>query len=175
MKKQNLLNLFWISFVITAPSLSYAQGNLESMRQMIFEKTNELRVSAGYSVLRPLDSLMDLAQYHSVNMVEYHFYSHVDHEGLNPIERAEKKGLNPWVKKEGRFYGIAENIAKTPWFENVIGCGDTRSEFSLTDCMVLGWKNSQPHYKNILGDYTYLGVGLFFDDSGMVYGTQNFR
>ena len=56
MKKQNLLNLFWISFVITAPSLSYAQGNLESMRQMIFEKTNELRVSAGYSVLRPLDS-----------------------------------------------------------------------------------------------------------------------
>ena len=40
--------------------------------------------------------------------------------------------------------------------------------------MVLGWKNSKPHYKNILGDYTYLGVGLF-DDSGMVYGTQNFR
>jgi len=175
MKKQNLLNLFWISFVITSPSLSYAQGNLESMRQMIFEKTNELRVLAGYSVLRPLDSLMDLAQYHSVNMVEHHFYSHVDHEGLNPIERAKKKGLNPWVKKEGCFYGIAENIAKTPWFENVIGCGDTRSEFSLTDCMVLGWKNSQPHYKNILGDYTFLGVGLFFDESGMAYGTQNFR
>ena len=91
MKKQNLLNLFWISFVIMSPSLSYAQGNLESMRQMIFEKTNELRVLAGYPVLRPLDSLMDLAQYHSVNMVEHHFYSHVDHEGLNPIERAEKK------------------------------------------------------------------------------------
>ena len=99
MKKQNLLKLFWILFVITAPSLSNAQGNLESMRQMIFEKTNELRVLAGFSALRPLDSLMDLAQYHSVNMVKHNFYSHVDHEGLNPIERAEKKGLNPWVKK----------------------------------------------------------------------------
>ena len=46
------------------PYLSNAQGNVESMRQMIFEKTNELRVLAGYSALRPLDSLMDLAQYH---------------------------------------------------------------------------------------------------------------
>jgi uncharacterized protein YkwD len=175
MKKQNLLNLFWISFVITAPYLSYAQGNLESMRQMIFEKTNELRVLAGYPVLIPLDSLMELAQYHSVNMVEHRFYSHTDHEGLNPLGRAEKKGINPWVKKGSRFSGIAENIAKTPWFKNVQGCGDTRSESTLTDCMVLGWRNSEPHYKNILGDYTYLGVGLFFDDGGIGYGTQNFR
>ena len=175
MKKQDLLKLFWILFVIIIPYLSNAQGNVESMRQMIFEKTNELRVLAGYSVLKPLDSLMELAQYHSVNMVEKHFYSHIDHEGLNPTERAKKKGLNPWVKKDDRYYGIAENISKTPWFENVKGCGDTQSESDLTDCMVLGWKNSQPHYKNITGDYTYLGVGLFFDDSGMVYGTQNFR
>ena len=93
MKKKNLIKLFWILFVNTAPSLSYAQGNLESMRKMIFEKTNELRILAGYSALRPLDSLMDLAQYHSVNMVQYHFYSHVDHEGLNPVERAKKKDL----------------------------------------------------------------------------------
>ena len=118
---------------------------------------------------------MELAQYHSVNMVEHRFYWHPDHEGLNPQERAEKKGINPWVKKGSRFSGIAENIAKTPWFKNVQGCGDTRSESALTDCMVLGWRNSEPHYKNILGDYTYLGVGLFFDDGGIGYGTQNFR
>ena len=88
MKKQDLLKLFWILFVIIIPYLSNAQGNVESMRQMIFEKTNELRVLAGYSVLKPLDSLMELAQYHSINMVENHFYSHIDHEGLNPTERA---------------------------------------------------------------------------------------
>ena len=175
MKKQDFLKLFWFLIFIVTPYKSIAQGNLESMRQMIFEKTNELRVLAGHSILKPLDSLMELAQYHSENMVKHHFYSHTDHEGLNPIERAEKKGLNPWVKKDGRFYGIAENIAKTPWFENVRGCGDTQSESSLTDCMVTGWKNSEPHYKNIIGDYTYLGVGLFFDSSGIVYGTQNFR
>ena len=175
MKKQDFLKSFWFSFIIMIPYLSNAQGNVETMRQMIFEKTNELRVLAGYSALKPLDSLMELAQYHSVNMVEHLFYSHTDHEGLNPIERAEKKGLNPWVKKDGLFYGIAENIAKIPWFENVKGCGDTQSESSLTDCMVLGWKNSQSHYKNIIGDYTYLGVGLFFDNSGIAYGTQNFR
>ena len=91
MKKQDFLKLFWILFVTIIPYLSNAQGNVESMRQMIFEKTNELRVLAGYSVLKPLDSLMELAQYHSVNMVENRFYSHIDHEGLNPTERAKKK------------------------------------------------------------------------------------
>jgi uncharacterized protein YkwD len=41
--------------------------------------------------------------------------------------------------------------------------------------MVEGWKNSPPHYKNITGDYTYLGVGLYFDEKDMGFGTQNFR
>ena len=79
------------------------------------------------------------------------------------------------MRKGNHYQGIAENIAKTPSFENVNGCGDTRNESTLTDCMVLGWKNSKPHYKNILGDFTFLGVGLFFDDKGVGYGTQNFR
>jgi uncharacterized protein YkwD len=175
MKKFYCLKLLLILFIVHIPLGSNGQLNLDSMRQMIFEKTNELRVLAGYPVLIPLDSLMELAQYHSVNMVEHRFYSHTDHEGLNPMERAKKKGLNPWVKKGSRFSGIAENIAKTPWFKNVQGCGDTRSESTLTDCMVSGWRNSEPHYKNILGDYTYLGVGLFFDEGGIGYGTQNFR
>ena len=89
------LKTFGILFLTAIIQSCFGQENLELMRQMIFEKTNELRVLAGYSALRPLDSLMDLAQYHSVNMVEHHFYSHVDHEGLNPVERAKKKGLIP--------------------------------------------------------------------------------
>ena len=71
--------------------------------------------------------------------------------------------------------GISENIAKIPWFVNVTGCGDTRSIEAFSDCMVRGWINSPPHRKNILGDYTFIGVGLFFDKKGIGYGTQNFR
>jgi len=152
-----------------------AQGNLQQMRQLIFEKTNALRAEKGLPELILLDSLGDLAQWHSENMVKHNFYAHVDHLGLNPIERAEKYKVKAWAKKGNRFTGIGENIAKTPWFENVAGCGDTRSEERLAQCMVNGWKNSPPHYKNILGDYTYLGVGLYFDKKGMGFGTQNFR
>ena len=164
----------FISMVFCAAS-SFAQGDLEIMRQLIFEKTNALRTEKGLSKLEQLDSLMDLAQFHSENMVKHGFYDHLDHLGLNPTQRAEKFKVKAWVKKGNRFSGIAENIAQTPWFENVRGCGDTRAEEDLAQCMVTGWKNSPPHYKNILGDYTYLGVGLFFDKKGIGYGTQNFR
>lgn len=167
------LGLF-LFFVFVTGAVS-AQKDIAQMRQLIFEKTNVLRQQKGLSKLLLLDSLTDLAQMHSENMVKFDFYAHTDHLGHNPIQRAEAQKLMAWVKKGNRLYGIAENIAKTPWFENVSGCGDTRTNEALADCMVQGWKNSPPHYKNILGDFTYLGVGLYFDDKGMAYGTQNFR
>ena len=166
------LTSLWTLFSLTSV---FTQEDVEQMRQMIFEKTNALRIEKGLSKLIRLDSLMDLAQLHSENMVKHDFYSHVDHLGRNPVERAEKYKLKAWVRKGNRFSGIAENIAQTPWFENVKGCGDTRSPESLAECMVSGWKNSPPHYKNILGDFTHFGVGLYFDEKGMGFGTQNFR
>jgi uncharacterized protein YkwD len=162
----------WITFCLNT---CFAQRDLEVMRQLIFEKTNALRLERGLPELIQLDSLMDFAQLHSENMVKHDFYAHVDHLGRNPVKRAEKFKLMAWIRKGNQFTGIAENIAQTPWFENVRGCGDTRTEEDLTQCMVTGWKNSPPHYKNILGDYTHLGIGLYFDDKGTAYGTQNFR
>ena len=58
MKKFYRLKLLLILFIVHIPLGSNGQLNLDSMRQMIFEKTNELRVLAGYPVLIPLDSLM---------------------------------------------------------------------------------------------------------------------
>ena len=166
------LTLLSAAFCLTS---CFAQRDLERMRQLIFEKTNALRAEKGLPKLERLDSLMDLAQLHSENMVKHKFYAHVDHLGRNPIDRAEKFKVKAWVRKGNRFTGIAENIAQTPWFENVRGCGDTQTAENLAQCMVTGWKNSPPHYKNILGDYTHLGVGLYFDEKGMGFGTQNFR
>ncbi len=165
-------SLFWTLFSLGA---CFAQQDLNEIRNLIFEKTNDLRLDKGLPKLKSLDSLMNLAQVHSENMVKYNFYAHVDHLGRNPVERAEKFKLKAWVRKGNQFHGISENIAKTPWFENVIECGDTRASESFAACMVNGWKNSPLHYKNILGDYTYLGVGLYFDKKGMGFGTQNFR
>ena len=169
-------NIFLIALWITSSvNFCFAQPDLEVMRQLIFEKTNVLRVEKGLPEFIQLDSLMHLAQLHSENMVNHDFYAHINHLGRNPVERAEKFKVKAWVRKGNRFTSIAENIAQTPWFENVRGCGDTRTEEDLVQCMVTGWKKSQPHYKNILGDYIHLGVGLYFDDNGIAFGTQNFR
>ena len=170
MQKRVLFFLFGlISFFATA------QGDTKEISQLIFEKTNTLRLAKGKTPFKPLDSLNRLAQYHSDNMVAKAFYSHIDPEGLNPVSRAEKLGIQAWRRVGNTFIGIAENIAQVPWFENVSTCGDTRSGEALADCMVEGWKNSPPHYKNIMGDYVYLGVGIQFDQNKLGFGTQVFR
>ena len=124
-----------------------AQGDVDEISQLIFEKTNALRLAKGKTPFKPLDSLNRLAQYHSDNMVAKAFYSHVDPEGLNPVSRAEKLGIQAWRRVGNTFIGIAENIAQVPWFENVSTCGDTRSAEALAECMVEGWKNSPPTTK----------------------------
>ena len=173
--RKSITNLLLVILIPFSLTIGFAQKDIELMRMLIFEKTNALRAEKGLSELKPLDSLMDLAQMHSENMVKHNFYAHVDHLGQNPIQRAEKYNVKAWVRSGNQFTGIAENIAQTPWFENVRGCGDTQTAENLAQCMVTGWRNSSPHYKNILGDYTHLGVGLYFDENGMGFGTQNFR
>ena len=169
------LPLFYFLLVFSFSFQAPAQQNTAEIVQLIFEKTNQLREAKGLQPYQALDSLNRLAQYHSDNMVEKAFYSHVDPDGLTPVSRAEKLGIQAWRRVGNTFIGVAENIAQVPWFENVSTCGDTRSSEALASCMVEGWKNSPPHYKNIMGDYVYLGVGIQFDEKGVGFGTQVFR
>lgn len=173
MQKQSYF-LFSFFFLISIYTLS-AQSNTDAIVELIFQKTNQLRKAKGLPPLKPLDSLNRLAQYHSDNMVEKAFYSHVDPAGLTPVTRAEKLGIQAWRKKGNTLIGVAENIAQVPWFKNVNGCGDTQSAEAFASCMVEGWKKSPPHYKNIMGDYIYLGIGLQFNQQKVGLGTQVFR
>ena len=173
MQKHSIFRTLLILLLL--PMAISAQQNTREISDLIFAKTNRLRQAKGLKPFKPLDSLNRLAQYHSDNMVALGFYAHVDPSGLNPVSRAEKFGIQAWRRKGNTLIGIAENIAQVPWFENVVGCGDTRSSEALAECMVEGWKNSPPHYKNMMGDYVYLGVGIQFDAQGMGLGTQVFR
>ena len=139
----------------------------KEIAEKILAKTNDIRKSQGKTDLAQNDEMDILATLHSENMVDFNFFAHVDHEDKSPSERANALSFS-WTS-------IAENIGQVPWFENVLGCGDTRSAEALAECMVEGWKNSPPHYKNILGDYVYLGVGIQFTPKAMGYGTQVFR
>ena len=165
----------YTTFFLFLMFYAFGQQDHDIIAQLIFKKTNQLRQAKGLDPFKKLDSLDQIAQYHSDNMVQKKFYSHTDHEGLSPVDWAEKFNIQAWRRVENRFIGIAENIAQVPWFENVTKCGDTRSNETIAECLVQGWKSSPPHYKNILGDYVYLGVGICFDNNQMGFATQNFR
>jgi uncharacterized protein YkwD len=40
--------------------------------------------------------------------------------------------------------------------------------------VVKGWINSAPHRKNMEGNYTLTGIGLYKDRKGVIYFTQIF-
>ena len=135
--------------------------------QKILEKTNAIRTSRGLSELTQNDDMDQLAQLHSDNMVEHNFYSHVDHQGKSPSQRADDLNFE-WRR-------IAENIAQVPWHENVLKCGNTRSAESISECVVEGWRNSPGHYANMIGEFDQLGVGVAFTNDSIAYFTQVFR
>ena len=170
MKKSTFLIFFlFISSVVGA------QQNIQEIRRLIFIKSNEIRVSYGRPPFTSLDSLDRVAQYHSDQMVAKGFFSHIDPDGLNPFQRAQKLGVYPWKNYKSLLLGLAENIGQVPWAENVEGCGDTRSPEAIAECLVEGWKNSPDHYENIIGNHRNLGVGVQFNSEGVAFATQVFR
>ncbi|OUU20984.1 MAG: hypothetical protein CBC08_04415 [Flavobacteriaceae bacterium TMED48] len=139
----------------------------EQIAIRILYKTNLIRSSQGLDDLLQDDEMDVLASLHSENMITHDFFDHVDHKGKSPSERADDLDF-VWSS-------IAENIGYVPWFENVSGCGDTRSAEAIAECVVEGWRNSPGHYANIIGNYNELGVGVAFTQDSVAYFTQVFR
>jgi len=169
------LLIFSLFIFYQVKSQDYKKVNIKLVEKYIFEKTNELRKKKRKAPFIKNDSLDFLAVYHSKNMVKHKFYEHIDHEGLSPVKRAEKNGIVAWRIIGNKGIGISENIARVPWHPNVKGCGNTQEEEALAECIVQGWRKSRPHYKNIMSDAIFLGVGIAFDKKGICFATQNFR
>ena len=101
--------------------------------------------------------LASLARLHSRNMVQYHFFSHTDHEGLDPGARKQRSF-------PGLFGSIGENIA--------YNAGATEEEAAWN--LMRSWMDSPGHRANILRDsFTHVGVGVV-ERGEQVYATQAF-
>lgn len=165
---------------ITQPISLFPQQekiNETVIEQYIHWWTNEERTEAGLKNFTRVQDLDTLARYHSYNMGNYNFFDHVDHEGLDPTGRAKKLGIRYIVIRGLTIYtGIGENIALTPRALRVVNCSATMNNYEIAKCTMNGWINSPDHYKNIIGDYEEIGLGVYFDvKNSTVYATQNFR
>jgi uncharacterized protein YkwD len=113
----------------------------------IFKLTNEARRKNGLTTLDKDDTLVGVARAHSDDMLRREFFSHVNPEGLSPVQR-----LAPVYSSTLSRAG--ENI----WG----GSGYDYSDPKLIARVIVdGWMSSPGHRANIVNpSYTNLGVGV---------------
>ncbi len=153
-----------------------SQIDISELEQEVHRRINTERTNNGLSPLNWDSKIVKIARDHSEDMVTRNFYSHDNPDGEDPTGRGNRQGY-PCTKDYGSYYtyGLAENIAITPIYSNVVGCGSTTSLNSLAECIVDGWMTSPGHRENILtGTYTKTGIGIAYSNDDEAYSTQNF-
>jgi uncharacterized protein YkwD len=129
----------------TPPAVPAALGAEEQVLALV----NAARAEAGCGALTGDGSLASVARAHSVDMRDRGFFSHVNPDGLDPYDRAERAGLD----------ARAENIAY--------------GQQNAADVME-AWMDSSGHRANILDcELTALGVGVA-EGAGGPWWTQLF-
>ena len=95
---------------------AFGQQDQDIIAQLILS-INQLRQAKGLISFKKLKTLDQIAQYPSDNMVQKKFYFYTDHDGLSPVEPAEKFNIQSCRGVGNRFIRISENIAQVPWFK----------------------------------------------------------
>jgi uncharacterized protein YkwD len=107
---------------------------------------NRERAEAKLPPLQPNPLLTAAAGEHARDMAEHRKLSHDGSDGSDPPKRVTRRGY--------RYQEVGENVAE----------GQT----SVTQVMRT-WMDSPPHRKNILGDYTEIGVAVAPDAEKILY------
>lgn len=129
---------------ITIPTIDA----IKHTEHLVIQLTNQERAKNGLPALRPNWELSRVARYKSVDMLEKNYFSHTSPTYGSPFAMMENFGVS--------YRKAAENIARGQ---------RTPQE------VVKAWMNSAGHRKNILGDFTHIGVGYVEDGK---YWTQMF-
>ena len=132
----------------------------DGVERRILEITNQERAKARLQPLAPEDTLRETARAQSADMIERHFFDHVNPSGQDPADRMEKKhrrligtvGENIWT-------GTGPSFAANP---------------KLAERIMDDWMHSPHHRENILREeFTHMGVGVIMRGQE-VRATQNF-
>lgn len=148
----------------------------------IHQLTNEQRRRHGIRALEWDADLAAIAYKHSLDMARRNYFDHVTPEGKNFTDRYHENGYHKNTRVGDLVYGGAENL----FLNNIVrsytydkDTGEIYSyEFSdleeIAESTVEGWMQSPGHRENILTPFTREGIGIYVNDDGKVYITQNF-
>jgi len=124
----------------------------EGFEYQLFDLTNAARVQHQLPVLTWDQHVQSTARKHSTDMAVNHYFDHTNLKGQSPFDRMAADHIV--------FHLAGENLAY----------GQFSSIFAHEGLM-----NSLGHRENILRQgYTYLGVGVAFNNESQPYYTENF-
>jgi len=133
---------------------SYSDAQVE---QQILDGINIHRQGAGLPPLTRVVEIDNMSERHSQYMaVESSAGLNLSHDGF--------KGRAKILTRQLKMRKAAENVA------GVKGI----SRAALADWFVKGWINSKGHLRNLMGNYSYTGVGVYTAVDGTTFATQVF-
>ncbi len=135
------------------PTLSNAEVRAQ-IEAYVLEETNAVRAQNGLPALTTDSAAASVARAHSADMLARNYFSHDSLSGCSSACRLNNAGY-AW-----KSYG--ENIH---WMS-----GYKLSARESAKKIVSDWMNSAPHRANILGSFSYAGVGIAVDGT-KVYST----
>jgi len=121
----------------------------EDFVKTTFELINAERESLGLSALTYDETLEDVANYHSLDMAQRSYLSHISPEGGKLEDRLSNAGVS---------YSVAgENLA---------------SGFTSAEAVFTAWKNSPSHYETLVNSlFTRVGIGYHAGGENGTYWT----
>jgi uncharacterized protein YkwD len=122
-----------------------------SYEKQNFYAANARRVRDGLPAFIWNDRIASVAVKHSADMADNHYFDHVSPGGQSALERAQEARVQLSV--------VAENIAS-----------GAQNSIMMHELLM----NSEGHRVNLLSDFKYLGVGVWFNGENRPYLTQNF-
>jgi uncharacterized protein YkwD len=166
----------------TVPASSTAELNGTRVEYLVHRYVNAERTERGKSNLTFDTDLRAVARYHSADMANRSYFSHVGPDGETLADRYRRFDYRCRVKTGTFQYATGgENILYT-YYDAPVAMGNRTVEYDspeeLARGIVNGWMNSTSHRKNLLKPYwenEAIGVHIEqVDGRTRVYATQNF-
>ena len=152
----------------TTPSAVTYEVDVERIEDAFHRKINQQRISQGTEPLKRSEKLDRIARYKSWDMAHRDYVAHSGPNGTTHSMMRQK--FNSSCTKYGQNIHFRKNFgdpeSAKPHLDNVSGA---------TSLAVKSLMNSSGHRQNILDpDYEVQGIGVFVDENGTLYLTQEF-
>lgn len=150
----------------TTPSAAAYDVNVDRIENLIHKKMNQRRSAHGLEPLDRSEKLDDIARYKSWDMAQRDYFKHKGPEG-QPFGYLRQE-------HNATCTTFGQNLHRTN-FSGISVRNRLESPEKVSTIAVNSLMNSTGHRQNILNpDYKAQGIGVFVDENGTVFVTQEF-